>query len=123
MMLENSIAVYSTTEGKGTSTVTPQDSSDAAVFFPWLEPDEENPKLLSKKTLSRFPILGAVGLIGSAVTVLFSLLVLSLFNGHKVITKDYHHILPKPAAWLSIILSLNTALVHLAVSQGLAVTW
>ncbi|KAH6683388.1 hypothetical protein B0J14DRAFT_146314 [Halenospora varia] len=31
--------------------------------------------------------------------------------------------MPNPSAWLSIILSLNSVLVHMAVSQGIAVTW
>lgn len=93
-------------------------SSQNGVFFPWLEDDEH--KKLSGKVLRRFPVLGAVGLLGSALTVLLSWMTLFFFSGHKVI--DGGH-LPKPAAWLSIILSLNGILVHMAVSQGIAVTW
>jgi hypothetical protein len=93
-------------------------SSQNGVFFPWLE-DEEH-KNLSSNAIRRFPILGAIGLIGSALTVLLSWLTLFFFSGHKVI--DGGH-LPKPAAWLSIILSLNGILVHMAAAQGIAVTW
>jgi hypothetical protein len=92
-------------------------SSQNGVFFPWLE--DEQHKNLSASVMRRFPILGAIGLIGSALTVLLSWLTLFFFSGHKVI--DGGH-LPKPAAWLSIILSLNGILVHMAVSQGIAVT-
>jgi hypothetical protein len=93
-------------------------SSQNGVFFPWLE-DEEH-KNLSANVIRRFPILGAIGLIGSALAVRLSWLTLFFFSGHKVI--DGGH-LPKPAAWLSIILSLNGILVHMAVAQGIAVTW
>ncbi len=61
-----------------------------------------------------------MGLLGSALTCLFSWMTLFFFNGHKVINGGY---LPKPAAWLSVILSLNGILVHMAVSQGVAVSW
>jgi hypothetical protein len=87
-------------------------------FFPWLEGDEEQQKF-SAKVLTRFPILGAVGLIGSALSVILSWLTLHFFNHHNIITGR----LPKPAAWLSIILSLNSILVHMAVSQGIATSW
>lgn len=88
-------------------------------FFPWLEGDQDH-KNMSARKLSRFPAMGAVGLVGSALTVLLSWLTLHFFNGHKVIDSGHF---PKPAAWLSIILSLNGVLVHMAVSQGIAVTW
>lgn len=99
-------------------------STEGGAFFPWL--DDEGHKKMSIATLTRFPIMGAVGLIGSALTVLLSFLVLHFFNKVKVIGEvetGYRKHLPKPAAFLSIVLSLNTALVHLAVSQGVAVTW
>lgn len=93
-------------------------SSQNGVFFPWLEDDEH--KSLKANVIRRFPVLGAIGLAGSALTVLLSWMTLFFFSGHKVI--DGGH-LPKPAAWLSIILSLNGILVHMAVGQGIAVTW
>jgi hypothetical protein len=104
---------------KTDSQASPQEQK---AFFPWLEPDEENVKL-SMKIVKRFPVLGAVGLIGSVLTVFLSWLVLFLFNGHRTITHEYHHLMPKPAAWLSVILSINGILVHMAVSQGMAVSW
>jgi hypothetical protein len=112
-------------EFRNNSTVTTKISSGSpqAEFFPWLVRDEESQKILSQKTLARFPVSGAIGLIGSTLTVLFSLLVLRLFEGHKVVDKEYHRFLPKPAAWLSIILNINAAMVQLAVSQGFAVSW
>lgn len=87
-------------------------------FFPWLESDKDQGKL-STKVITRFPVLGAVGLVGSALTVLFSWMTLYFFNHHAIVTGR----MPKPAAWLSIILSLNSILVHMAVSQGIAVSW
>jgi hypothetical protein len=59
---------------------------------------------LSSK-IKRFPVRGAFGLIGSALSVLLSWLTLYFLNGHKVIDSGY---LLKPAAWLSIILSFNS---------------
>jgi len=108
----------STTTQEVQAPLSSSSSSQNGVFFPWLE-DEEH-RNLKASVLRRFPILGAIGLAGSALTVLLSWLTLFFFSGHKVI--DGGH-LPKPAAWLSIILSLNGILVHMAVSQGIAVTW
>jgi hypothetical protein len=97
-------------------------SSEQGAFFPWLENDEQRAKY-SPGILKRFPILGAVGLVGSALSVFFSWLVLRLFEHHEVINDEHLPLLPKPAVWLSIILSINSILVHLAVSNGIAVTW
>jgi hypothetical protein len=74
---------------------------------------------LSSK-IKRFPVRGAFGLIGSALSVLLSWLTLYFLNGHKVIDSGY---LLKPAAWLSIILSFNSSMVQMAVSQGISVSW
>jgi hypothetical protein len=82
-------------------------------LFPWLEDDNRK---FSAKSLSRFPFMGAVGLIGSALTVVLSALVLHFFDGTPVVTGR----MPKPAAWLSIILSLNSVCVQMAVTHGRA---
>jgi hypothetical protein len=92
--------------------------SQKAGFFPWLDGDEEQQKI-TPKVLARFPALGAVGLIGSACTVLVSWLILHFFNHHEIITGR----LPKPAAWLSVVISLNGILIHMAVSQGITTSW
>jgi len=96
----------------------PASSSSSGVFFPWLEDDGHTK--LTAKVLTRFPVIGAIGLAGSVFTILLSWMTLFFFNHHKVIEGGH---LPKPAAWLSVILSLNGILVHMAVSQGIAVTW
>jgi hypothetical protein len=80
-------------------------------LFPWLEGDNQK---FSTRSLSRFPVMGAVGLIGSTLTVVLSALVLHFFDGTPVVTGH----LPKPAAWLSIILSLNSVCVQIAVNHG-----
>jgi hypothetical protein len=80
-------------------------------LFPWLEADNQQ---FSAKSLSRFPLMGAVGIIGSALTAVLSALTLHFFDGKPVVTGK----LPKPAAWLSIILSLNSICVQLAVTHG-----
>jgi len=85
-------------------------------FFPWLEADNQK---FSTRSISRFPFMGAVGLIGSALTVILSALVLHFFDGKPVVTGR----LPKPAAWLSIILSLNSICVQIAVTNGRAGTF
>jgi hypothetical protein len=82
-------------------------------LFPWLEADNQK---FSPRLLSRFPLWGAVGLIGSALTVILSALVLHFFDGKPVVTGH----MPKPAAWLSIILSLNSICVQIAVTNGRA---
>jgi hypothetical protein len=92
------------------------------AFFPWLEGDAENQKL-SVKTLTRFPLMGAVGLIGSALTVLLSFGVLKAFEGHEVINSKHMPYFPKPAVWLSVIISMNGIFLHIAASRGLSIMW
>jgi len=82
-------------------------------LFPWVEADNAR---FSFKSLSRFPLMGAVGLIGSALTTVLSALVLHFFDGKAVVTGH----MPKPAAWLSIVLSLNSVCVQIAVTNGRA---
>lgn len=117
-MSEQTKKTASTTAQEVQPPLSSSSSSQKGVFFPWLE-DEEH-KNLRANVIRRFPVLGAIGLVGSALTVLLSWMTLFFFSGHKVIDGGY---LPKPAAWLSIIISLNGILVHMAVSQGIAVTW
>ncbi|KAL5321378.1 hypothetical protein ACEPPN_009335 [Leptodophora sp. 'Broadleaf-Isolate-01'] len=100
-----------------TTELPSESSSQKANLFPWLEDEEQ--RGIPSKVLRRFPVLGALGLVGSGLTCLFSWATLYFFNGHKVIEGGY---LPKPAAWLSIILSLNSILAHTAVSQGVAIS-
>jgi Protein of unknown function (DUF3176) len=90
----------------------PEDNSKPA-FFPWLEAGEK-PQRAVTKLAQRFPI-------GSALTILLSFTVLWCFREHTVIPQESYF--PKPAAWLSIIGSLNSILLHIAVSQGLNISW
>ncbi|KAL2071034.1 hypothetical protein VTL71DRAFT_12269 [Oculimacula yallundae] len=104
-----------------TTTEIPNESANSSQnggYFPWLE--EEKDRNFSSKLMRRFPVLGALGLVGSGMTCLLSWMTLYFFSGHEVIEGGY---LPKPAAWLSVILSLNSILAHMAVSQGVAVGW
>lgn len=122
-MIEKPVTFVEVADVKDTTISNDKPLNDEAAYFPWLERNEEEPEIKSAKTLNRFPVLGALGLGGSALTVVFSFLVLHFFDGTEVITTKHHHLFPKPAAWLSFILSLNTALVYLAVSRGIAYTW
>ena len=97
----------------GTATLPSAGLIQNGVLFPWLEADNQK---FSTKSLTRFPLSGALGLIGSALTVVFSALVLHFFDGKPVVTGR----MPKPAAWLSIILSLNSVWVQMAVTNGRA---
>jgi hypothetical protein len=117
-MAEQPKKTVSTTAQEVEPKLSSSGSSQKEGFFPWLE-DEEH-KNLTANVIRRFPVLGAIGLVGSALTVLLSWMTLFFFSGHKVIEGGH---LPKPAAWLSIILSLNGMFVHMAVAQGIAVTW
>ncbi|KAG9245188.1 hypothetical protein BJ878DRAFT_541554 [Calycina marina] len=92
-----------------------------SAFFPWLDPDSDKRKFSLGK-LKRFPLLGAAGLFGSLCTVIFSFLILHFFNNQPT-DKWNFKLMPKPAALLSIVLSLNTLMIHLALSQGMAVSW
>lgn len=98
-------------------------SQKSQNFFPWIEgnKDEDGSEGISFKKLARFPIIGAIGIIGSAATVILSWGILRIFS-NRIITDLPEH-LPKPAAWLSIVTSLNSILLNIAVSQGLAITW
>jgi hypothetical protein len=104
------------------SATSPKPISRNQSFFPWLGGDEENQKF-SAKSLTRFPLLGAVGLLGSAITVLLSFAVLKAFDGHEVISKTHWASFPKPSVWISIILSANGILVHMAASKGISIAW
>ena len=67
-------------------------------------------------------MLGAAGVFGSLCTIALSAMTLHFFDRMPVEERVFK-LLPKPAAFLSIILSLNTLMVHLAISQGMAVSW
>ena len=98
---------------RGPTTLPSTGPNQNGHLFPWLEADNQK---FSTRSLSRFPFMGAVGLVGSALTVVLSALVLYFFDGKPVVTGR----LPKPAAWLSIILSLNSICVQIAVTNGRA---
>jgi hypothetical protein len=97
----------------GSATLPSTGPNQNGHLFPWLEADNQK---FSARSLSRFPFMGAVGLVGSALTVVLSALVLHFFDGTPVVIGH----LPKPAAWLSIILSLNSICVQIAVTNGRA---
>lgn len=83
---------------------------------------DQTPQRLSfKEKFHRFPKTGGIAIIGSALTCVLSYAVLISFD-NKDVEKFPKH-LPKPAAWLSIVLSLNTLFVQMAVSGGRAVAW
>ena len=99
----------------------PEFKRKTSSFFPWSEPTDESTKFTFSK-LRRFPILGAAGLFGSLCTIALSAMTLHFFDKQPVEERAFR-LLPKPAAFLSVILSLNTLMVHLAISQGMAVSW
>lgn len=96
-----------TSDARKLSTTATQDDR----LFPWLEAPNQK---FSAKAILRFPLMAALSIIGSALTVVLSALVLHFFDGKPIVTGH----MPKPAAWISIILSLNSVLVHIAVTQG-----
>jgi hypothetical protein len=82
----------------------------ASRFFPW---NNDNAIKLQDVSKAQYvPWLGLLALAASGLTVLFSSIVLMHFN-HKVQDEDSHF---KPASWLSIILSGNSVLLHVALS-------
>jgi hypothetical protein len=82
----------------------------ATRFFPWAGTHEVR---LQDVTKAQYvPWLGLLALAGSGLTVLLSWVVLIRFDGH--VAKETSHF--KPAGWLSVILSANSVLLHVALS-------
>jgi hypothetical protein len=82
----------------------------ASRFFPW---NNDNAVKLQDVSKAQYvPWLGLLALASSGLTVLFSWIVLAYFD-HKVQQGDSHF---KPASWLSVILSGNSVLLHVALS-------
>ncbi|KAF8850418.1 hypothetical protein BDZ45DRAFT_751793 [Acephala macrosclerotiorum] len=96
--IEKTVAPAAQEEIIGESTSS--SNTEKGVFFPWLEDKER--KHLSIRVLRIFPLWGAFGL---------------------VVNDEHLKYLPKPAVWLSVILSMNAILVHIAVTQGIAISW
>jgi hypothetical protein len=82
----------------------------ASRFFPWS--NDNNVKIQDVSKAQYVPWLGLLALTGSGLTILFSWIVLLFFDNR--VQKDGSHF--KPASWLSIILSGNSVLLHVALS-------
>ena len=92
-------------------------SAPWSSFFPWQDTKRlRRDQLMQKAT---FPWVGFLGLVGAAVTVVLSFVILRSIDGHEVFQSKY----VKPAAWLSVILSANSILLHMAMTEGVNISW
>jgi hypothetical protein len=90
----------------------------ASRFFPWSTENDE--VKLQDVTKARYvPWLGLFALTASGLTILFSWIVLHVIDGRIQIEASYL----KPASWLSAILSANSVLLHIALSEGVTTAW
>lgn len=90
----------------------------ASRFFPWTT-DNSEVKLQDVTKARYVPWLGLVALVTSGLTILFSWIVLRVIDGRQQILASYL----KPASWLSAILSANSVLLHIALSEGVTTAW
>ncbi|KIW68717.1 hypothetical protein PV04_04641 [Phialophora macrospora] len=90
----------------------------ASRFFPW-SADNGEVKMQDITKARYVPWLGLCAMILSGMTILFSWIVLKVINGH--VQKEESYL--KPASWLSAILSGNSVLLHIALSEGVTTAW
>lgn len=90
----------------------------ASRFFPW-SVEKEEIKIQDVRKSRFVPWVGILALIGSALTILFSWIVLHVIDGKPQVESSYL----KPASWLSAILSANSVLLHVALSEGVTTAW
>ena len=101
------------------------------TFFPFQE-DQERQHVTVDRHAASFPTLGIGALIGALALVALSGVFLLVVQGPAKVVSDWTvHVhkthryvtIPKPAAWLSGILSGISVCFHIALSEGLNVSW
>jgi Protein of unknown function (DUF3176) len=100
-------------------------------FFPFQEYRERHQVKLDQHAAS-FPMLGIVALVGALTLIALSGAILLVIEGPGKVVSDWtvhvykthrHVTIPKPAAWLSGILSGISICFHIALSEGLNIAW
>lgn len=97
------------------------DEPTHARFFPWIK-DEESHKAPLRDATSK-PWLGILALTGSGCTSLLSLMVLLFIHNRAVWPDTGIYKLMQPASWLSALISINSTLLHIALTEGVTVAW
>ena len=101
------------------------------TFFPFQE-DQERQQVRIDKHAAAFPKLGIGALIGALTLIALSGIILLIIQGPGKVVSDWtvhvykthrHVTIPKPAAWLSGILSGISVCFHIALSEGLNIAW
>ena len=101
------------------------------TFFPFQEDHERHQVTLDHHAAS-FPKLGIGALIGALTLIALSAGILMVIQGPGRVVSDWTvHVykthryvtIPKPAAWLSGILSAISVSFHIALSEGLNIAW
>ncbi|OCT52683.1 hypothetical protein CLCR_09831 [Cladophialophora carrionii] len=90
----------------------------ASRFFPW-SADNGEVNIQDVAKARYVPWLGLMAMILSGMTILFSWIVLKVVDGD--VQKEESYL--KPASWLSAILSGNSVLLHIALSEGVTTAW
>lgn len=101
------------------------------TFFPFQE-DHERQQVRIDQHAASFPKLGIGALIGALTLISLSGGILLVIQGPGKVVSDWtvhvhkthrHVTIPKPAAWLSGILSGISVCFHIALSEGLNIAW
>ena len=90
----------------------------ASRFFPW-SADSGEVKIQDVTRARYIPWLSLFALLASASSILCSWIVLHVIEGRPQIQASYL----KPASWLSAILSANSGLLHIALSEDVTTAW
>jgi hypothetical protein len=101
------------------------------TFFPFQEDSERQQAQLTHH-VAAFPKLGIGALAGALFLISLSAVILLVIQGPGKFVSDWtvhvhgthrHVTIPKPAAWLSAILSGISVCFHIALSEGLNIAW
>ena len=104
---------------------------DERPFFPFEEDTERHRMHLDRRDAA-FPALGLGALAAANFLIILSAVILFVIGGPGRVVSDWtvhvwhtHHYvtIPKPAAWLSAILSFISVAFHIAISEGLNIAW
>ncbi len=98
-----------------------EDSVQNPVFLPWSR--DNAVRQMPMSTARHIPRSGFAAIAGSSFTTVLSLAVLLVVDHREVWPQNSIYRFMQPASWLSALLSANTILLHIAMTEGVAITW